>query len=103
MSSYDDGLIDPGYIHIHDVEFCLNQGKETQLDVFENHALHDLRRTPHDDVAHWAYFRPSLRLNTPVVTDKVDVKDKKQSKAKKKRKQARSARKKNRSRKKKKR
>jgi hypothetical protein len=99
--AYEDRLIDPGYINIHNVEFHLNQGKETQLAVFDQKALKDLGRTPHENMQHWAYFNPRS-IQRPLFDESLAEK-RRRTTAKKKRKQARASRKKGRSKKKKKR
>ena len=101
QKAFDDELIEPFFINMENIEFYLEEGKETRLATFELNALNDLDRTPHDDLHWWACFNP--RRSQGPLFDEVRVKKQKRSAAKKKRKQVKAARKKARSRKKRKR
>ena len=55
--AFDDGLIQPGYICLEDIEVHLNKGKEALLAEFERDALEALAATPHEDLQWWACFQ----------------------------------------------
>ncbi len=95
--AYSDGLIEPDYIALTDIENKFNQGKEARLAKFKEGVERDINRTPHEELQMWSHFSPaSARAPSPSRDSK-----NKRSTEKKKRKQARAARKKGRSKKKK--